>query len=145
MSIDRIPIGDAVLDEAFTPTSLCSRRSRVPPLISSIANTACARHNPAMVLFLSGLALGVCLLLLIDVFLRRSTSIEMRSVSRIFLGGIVVLALVVYLLFRLLFRPPWTWEVALYLVGLIVSVTLILLGLFGIYSSGIKRRRKTNG
>ena len=98
-----------------------------------------------MVLFLSGLALGVCLLLLIDLFLRRYSSTEFRSGSRILLGGFVVLALVVYFLFRLLFRPPWTWEVALYVVGLIVSVTLILLGLFGIYFSAIKRRQKTNG
>jgi len=97
-----------------------------------------------MALFLSGLAFGVCLLLLVDVFLRRYTSTEFRSGSRIFLGGIVVLALVVYFLFRLLFRPPWTWEVALYVVALIVSVALILLGLFGIYSSAMKRRRKTN-
>jgi len=98
-----------------------------------------------MVLFLSGLALGVCLLLLLDVFLRRSTSIELRSVLRIYLGGFVVLALVVYFLFCLLFRPPWTWVVALCLVGLIASVTLILLGLFGMYSSAMKRSRKTNG
>jgi len=131
--------------EASIPPLNASPESRVPPSTSSIANTTCARHNPAMALFLSGLALGVCLLLLIDVFLRRSTSIELRSVSRIFLGGFVVLALVVYFLFRFLFRPPWTWEVALYLVGLIVSVTLILLGLLGMYASAMRRRRKTNG
>ena len=99
----------------------------------------------AMALFLLGLALGVCLLLLIDVFLRKYSGTEFRSGSRLFLGGFVVLALVVYFLFHLLFRPPWTWEVALYLVGLIVSVTLILLGLFGLCSSAMKRRRKTHG
>ena len=94
---------------------------------------------PAMESLL-GVGLGVCVLLLTDMFLGRYASSEFRSGSRIFLGGFVLLALVVYYVLRLPLRLPWTWEVGLYVVALIVSVTLIILGLVGLFISAIKSR-----
>ena len=141
--------GDAVLVSILPTSERCfsSPESRVPPSTSSIANTACARHNPAMVLFL---VLDVCALLLIGGFLRRYTGIRLLPLR--FRSGSVKL-IVGFVVWALLAQTPAMGRVGvavtsglephfrdliLLSVLMILSVNLILLGLIDVIGTAVK-------